>query len=141
MVDKKTKIKISGQDNKKKKFSTFYLTINSNKYVPNEDDEYYKEFKDEVLDIFQHMNQYIKFREGFPKDNNMIINIEPSFEISPDKAGRRAHSHTIITIKHNSNILLDTKKIQQETGFHVHSDYIRSDMQALIDYQEKTRNK
>lgn len=144
MQRSKHRISISGRRRETKLHSSmFFLTINSQRTLldPNPNTKYmeldpvYIEFSDRVYKVLEKMGDYTKVNKGKIPDDDMKITIDESFEIGPKL--HRLHCHVIVDIKHNSNIHIDTQKIQDAIpNSYVSAEYIRGndDIEKLLAY-------
>lgn len=131
-------VKIDDDDNEKIKTSMFLLTINSNKVVNSKKDPFVASFRKQIKELLQKLPDYIVVNANAVQDDNMVINVKSFVEIG--KKQHRLHSHSIIEVKHNSNIRLDREKITAALGgYYVNVTFMRSsnDINRMLDYIKK----
>jgi hypothetical protein len=131
----KHKLTIKEDIEEKINLSQFLITINSNRV---KDDK----FKQHCLKFFNNIHLFIDTREGYIPDKQMLINIQPYFEIG--KKFQKYHCHSLITIKHNSNILINGEKLQyaaNKMGYYINNRVIRgtANLQRVIQYMQKNQ--
>lgn len=98
------KVKLSKASTGKRNISKFFWTINSNQV---DDDN----FQRRVLKILEHADRFLKVREGYQPDPDMEVEVNYDFEKGDIQ--ERLHCHATIVVRHNSNILVDYKKMHE----------------------------
>jgi uncharacterized protein YwqG len=132
---------------KRNRRSNFFLTLNTNKKFNPHSEEYQvfnNKFKQSLNEIYDDIGNYLKIKEaGATYDENVIVvDIESGTEIGP-KTGS-AHSHTIISVKHNTLVQLDYEKMKEKikrdlglSNMYVNNKLFYNASQTLLDYVSK----
>lgn len=158
------KVKITNLDNKpqksheevakrrKNRTSNFFLTINTNQHF-NQHSEEYEKFNDKLKvslnEIYENIGDYLKIKKDKDEykndtyDNNIHdVDIKSATEIG-SKTGK-AHSHTLIAVKHNTLVHLDYDKIKEKIkndlqlkNFYLNNRVSSNSNANLVDYISK----
>ena len=133
MLKRQHKVKINTTE-EKMHTSMFLLTLNSNTEGEN------KKFKKDIENVLNNFTDYISTRVNNHADNEMDIDLSPIFEVGTKV--HRLHAHIKVVIKHNSNILIDTRKLQSEyPNYYINSTYIKGsgDFNRVLKYIQKNQ--
>jgi hypothetical protein len=140
-----TKAKVSGP---RAKYSTFHITINTNK-KPDDDDE-----ADAIGDELRKANKAIFNEDNFPRivkflnndtyDDGLIVSVDVKFSIEVGKSemGGRVHTHIKAEIKHYSKIHVNLPNLRaivtEELGYnpYIHVKVVKTSM-SLEEYIAK----
>ena len=133
-------IKLNIDDNDDKLHnSTFLLSISSNQAVTSMKDPFVPIFKNQIANVLRNLPDYVKVVGNAIPDPEMEITIKSAFEIG--EKYHRLHSHSIVSINHDSRIQLDREKFDAkfENLYHVDFHFVKSsnDMNRMLRYLRK----
>ena len=158
MESNKPKINVSGgvSDFQKKtrkpnpdkiRTSAFYLTLNSNQSYKEDDKmiEQDTEFFDGVMShVLNNIGDFVTIPEGHWTDD-FIKDTQVQYVI--ERGNRRGflHFHSLIKIKHKTQVKLDLKKIREYvskelglTGIHIHVRIVKANSEeGILEYIDK----
>lgn len=115
------RIKISKtHEEKNRNVSRFFILINSNK---NDDTD----FESNCEAFFQNIDKFVSVRTGYPPlDDNVDISV--SFDMEMGDRMKRKHIHALVIINHDTNLIMDFKKLQKWAGnfnYYLESIFVR----------------
>jgi hypothetical protein len=136
--NKRNKVKVD-VDDEKLRTSIWFLTLNSNREL---DDEDKAEFRRRALEMFQIFDQYVVPNEHATPDPEMKIKIKPHFETGEKR--HRYHCHASIICDHNSNVRIAVEAIRsdyKEDGWYLHVNSMRSvnELNRMAAYARKNQ--
>ena len=110
---------IQPKDKKRVRYSRFFLTWNSNKFVTDTASPDFQQLELRVETYFNslmdNITDYITIKQiGDTIDKVKAINCEPAFKIGETQ--RRFHAHILIHVDHYTKVHLDINKIRTETN-------------------------
>jgi hypothetical protein len=131
--------KIKNVKKPRKHTSIFFITISSNKTLPN---DMLKTFNDSIPDVFdKNLISILKApNEDVEFDPKMIddYNVKIGYERGPQK--KKDHAHVLITIHHHTMLTINHAPIRDYyekmlgTKIHLHIDAMGSNIEKMQNY-------
>ena len=127
--------------------SAFYLTLNSNCSYKEDDKmiEQDTEFFDGVMShVLNHIDEFVTIPPGHWTDE-YITDTQVQYVIERGNKKGFLHFHSLIKIKHKTQVKLDLKKIREYvsnqlglTGIHIHVRIVKANSEEnILDYISK----
>lgn len=138
-------------NNKKLRFSSFFMTINTQKHFEGDEHNFESEQErltnkfDSIINE-ENMENWIKFmKTDFDRSKIRDITVFKAIELGRKSKGRKLHIHAYIVINHYTVLRINNNYIRQEmnneykTKIHLNNQLVtnREHGRAILNYMQK----